>query len=321
MATDYTYAVARIRSKELSLLSGHDIDSLLSLPDYKSCLRALSDKGWSFPDNSDISQVLSIQTEQLWELMDELVRDDNSFDIFRIRNDYHNLKVAVKAVTRGVSPETMLLKHSVYSPQQIVSALESRDYSQLPDVLQEPAKQAMASLLQTGDGQLCDIIIDHAALEHISKLGEESDNNFIRQYAQLTVGSANIKTAVRSAKTSKSGDFLKMALCQCDCLNVDALALAAVKGIDEICECLSGTMFTAAVPYLKTSVAAFEKWSDNYLNSLMQEQKWDPFTIGPLAAYILGKEKEITAVRLVLSGKLNGLSESVIKERLRDMYV
>lgn len=321
MATDYTYAVARIRSKELSLLSGHDIDSLLSLPDYKSCLRALSDKGWSFPDNSDISQVLSIQTEQLWELMDELVRDDNSFDIFRIRNDYHNLKVAVKAVTRSISPETMLLKHSVYSPQQIVSALESRDYSKLPDVLQEPAKQAMASLLQTGDGQLCDIIIDRAALEHISKLGEESGNDFIRQYAQLTVGSANIKTAVRSAKTSKSGDFLKMALCQCDCLNVDALALAAVKGIDEICECLSGTMFTAAVPYLKTSVAAFEKWSDNYLNSLMQEQKWDPFTIGPLAAYILGKEKEITAVRLVLSGKLNGLSESVIKERLRDMYV
>lgn len=104
MATDYTYAVARIRSKELSLLSGHDIDSLLSLPDYKSCLRALSDKGWNFPDNSDISHVLSIQTEELWELMDELVKDDNSFDIFRIRNDYHNLKVAVKAVTRSVSP-------------------------------------------------------------------------------------------------------------------------------------------------------------------------------------------------------------------------
>lgn len=321
MAADYTYAVARIRSKELSLLSGHDIDSLLSLPDYKSCLRALSDKGWNFPDNSDISHVLSIQTEELWELMDELVKDDNSFDIFRIRNDYHNLKVAVKAVTRSVSPESMLLKHSVYSPQQIVGALENRDYSQLPDILQEPAKEAMASLLQTADGQLCDIIIDRAALEHIYRLGMESDNDFIRRYAQLTVGCADIKTAVRSAKTSKSGEFIKKALCHCDCLNVDALAAAAVKGIDEICDCLTGTMFTSAVPYLKISVSAFEKWADNYLNSLMQEQKWDPFTIGPIAAYILGKEKEITAVRLILSGKLNGLSDSVIKERLRDMYV
>ena len=179
----------------------------------------------------------------------------------------------------------------------------------------------MASLLQTADGQLCDIIIDRAALEHIYRLGMESDNDFIRRYAQLTVGCADIKTAVRSAKTSKSGEFIKKALCHCDCLNVDALAVAAVKGIDEICDCLTGTMFTSAVPYLKISVSAFEKWADNYLNSLMQEQKWDPFTIGPLAAYILGKEKEITAVRLILSGKLNGLSDSVIKERLRDMYV
>lgn len=321
MATDYTYAVARIRSKELSLLSGHDIDSLLSLPDYKSCLRALSDKGWDFPDNAGISEILSIQTEQLWELMDELVKDDNSFDIFRIRNDYHNLKVAVKAVTRGASTEGLLLEHSVYSPAQVVSALENRDYSQLPDELQEPAREAMGVLLQTADGQLCDIIIDKAALQRIYTLSQESDNEFIRSYGELTVGSANIKIAVRGAKTSKSAEFLKDALCPCTSVNVDALAAAAIKGLDEICECLSGTMFTGAIPFIQKSVSSFEKWADNYLNGLMQEQKWEPFTIGPLAAYILGKEKEITAVRLVLSGKQNGLDNQVIKERLRDMYV
>ena len=47
MATDYTYAVARIRSKELSLLSGHDIDSLLSLPDYNNIYSStVSDHSW-----------------------------------------------------------------------------------------------------------------------------------------------------------------------------------------------------------------------------------------------------------------------------------
>ena len=46
MAEDqYLYAVARIRTKELSLLSASFFEQLLSAPDYEACIRLLREKG------------------------------------------------------------------------------------------------------------------------------------------------------------------------------------------------------------------------------------------------------------------------------------
>lgn len=57
------------------------------------------------------------------------------------------------------------------------------------------------------------------------------------------------------------------------------------------------------------------------LTDKIKPQKWEPFSIGPLAAYIIARDNEIKAVRLILSAKLNALDSEAIKERLRDMYV
>ena len=68
-------------------------------------------------------------------------------------------------------------------------------------------------------------------------------------------------------------------------------------------------------------MSAFEKWCDDYLTEVMRSQKWEPFGIGPIVAYILARENEMKAVRLILSAKINNLSEETVKERLRSMYV
>ena len=46
-----------------------------------------------------------------------------------------------------------------------------------------------------------------------------------------------------------------------------------------------------------------------------------PYTIGPLAAYIIARENEISTVRIVLSGLINDLPEESVRERAREMYV
>ena len=43
---DYVYAVARIRSKELSLFSDAVMEQLLARPDYEACVSFLLEKGW-----------------------------------------------------------------------------------------------------------------------------------------------------------------------------------------------------------------------------------------------------------------------------------
>ena len=42
---------------------------------------------------------------------------------------------------------------------------------------------------------------------------------------------------------------------------------------------------------------------------------------GLTTAYLLARENEIKCVRMVLTGKLNGMPEGTIRERLREMYV
>ena len=91
--------------------------------------------------------------------------------------------------------------------------------------------------------------------------------------------------------------------------------------MEAIYQYLSLTVYSDAVSALKESPSAFERWSDNLIIKHISPQKYNPFTISPLAAYILARENEIKTVRILLSGKRNDISDDSIRERLREMYV
>lgn len=84
---------------------------------------------------------------------------------------------------------------------------------------------------------------------------------------------------------------------------------------------MSLTDYAGAVPALEQSPSAFERWCDNVIIESIRPQQFLAFGIGPLAAYILGRENEIKTVRIILSGKRNDLPEASIRERVREMYV
>lgn len=321
MQQDFTYAVARIRFRETKLLSDTDLNALLMSSDVDAVMRLLRDKGWG--DNTDCrpEELLSLEENKLWEFINETVDDISVLNFLLIPNDYHNLKVILKCITRDMEPDSMLIEDSVEDAQAIYKAIKSREYGDLPAYMQQVAQDAMTTLLQTSDGQLCDIIVDKACMEHVYRLGKESKSDIIRLYCELFVVSADIKIAIRCANTKKKLDFIRRALAECDTLDVERLAQAACEGKDEVIAYLGTTEYRSAVDAIETSMSAFEKWCDDYMTNAMKPQKWEPFGIGPVVAYIIARQNEIKAVRMILSAKLNNLSENTIKERLRDMYV
>ena len=321
MQQDFTYAVARIRFRETKLLSDTDLNALLLSSDADAVMRLLRDKGWG--DNTDCrpEELLALEENKLWEFINETVDDISVLNFLLIPNDYHNLKVILKCITRDLEPDSMLIEDSVEDAQAIYKAIKSREYGDLPEYLQEVAQDAMTTLLQTSDGQLCDIIVDKACMEHVYRLGKESKSDIIRLYCELFVAAADIKIAIRCANTKKKLDFIRRALAECDTLDVERLAQAACEGKDEVIAYLGTTEYRSAVEAIETSMSAFEKWCDDYMTNAMKPQKWEPFGIGPVVAYIIARQNEIKAVRMILSAKLNNLSENTIKERLRDMYV
>ena len=293
MSESYTYAVARIRANELALFNDQAIEQLLAAKSYEECIRLLQDKGWGGMEANPTAESLLAEEREK----------------------------TIKLVCTGSEDFGLFISHGTIDHRELLHAVQERDWGSLPDPMRGPAEEAYTALAQTRDGQLCDIILDRAALDAVYAAGKASRDELVRRYAELTVAAADIKTAVRCARTGKPMDFIRRALAECDSLSVSRLAKAAAEGLDSICDLLSTTDYADAVEVLRQSPSAFERWCDNLIIRYIRPQQFQSFGIGPLAAYILGRENEIKSVRIILSGKLNQLSDQSIRERVREMYV
>lgn len=321
MDNQYIYAVARIRTLELSLLDKSFLEQLISSKSYGDCLRLLREKGWGKSEKDNAEELLAGEREKTWDIVGEMVPDVSVFDTFLYANDFHNLKAAIKEAYRNQEIPGIYISRGTINPELLIQAVKEHDFQKLPEYMRECAEEAYQVQFHTGDSQLCDCIIDKAALENIYKKGKTSGNELLREYAELKVAAADINIALRGFKTGKRRVFYERALAECKSLDIQRLADAALESLDAVYEYLENTDYADAVASMKESGAAFDKWMDNRLIELMKPQKYNSFTLSPIAAYILARENEIKSVRIVLSGKLNDLPEESVRERLREMYV
>ena len=322
MSEQYTYAVARIRALEVSLFSDSTIDQLIACQNYDQALQFLEEKGWGDAESSgDAEKILTREEEKTWEVVKELSIGMEHFDVLSYPKLFHNLKAAVKEVCTGDKNRHIYYEDVRIPGEEMRKIVEDRDFGKLPDSMRIAGEKAYETLLHTGDGQLCDVIIDRAALDAIYQAGKASPDKIIQDYAESTVAVADIKIAVRSQKTAKSTDFMKRAMAECDSLSVSQLSKAALSGMDAICEYLRGTAYAEGADALAESPSAFERWCDNRIIQTISPENYHAFTIGPVIAYVIARQNEIKTVRIILSGKQNELPDDSIRERVREMYV
>ncbi len=322
MSEQYTYAVARIRALEVALFSNSAIDQLIACQDYGQALQFLEERGWGDTETSgDAEAILTREEEKIWEVVKELHIGMENFDVLSYPKLYHNLKAAIKEVCTEEENRHIFYEDVSVPGSAMLEIVREKDFGKLPQHMQAAAQEAFETLLHTRDGQLCDVIIDQAALQAIYRAGKAADAKIIRDYAESTVAVADIKIAVRSQKTAKNIDFMQRAMAQCESVNINQLSRAALSGLDAICEYLQGTAYSGGAEALRESPSAFERWCDNRIIQTISPEKYHAFTIGPVIAYVIARQNEIKTVRIILSGKLNELPDDSIRERVREMYV
>ena len=320
--TKYTYAVARIRALEVSLFTDAFIEQLLGCRSAEQALQMVIEKGWGdVSSDADMEAVLRREEEKTWEVIRDVAPDMSVFDVLMYPKLYHNLKAAVKKVCTGAGTEHIFYEDCPVSGSEMLKIIENRDYSRLPGKMGGTAEEAVETMLHTGDGQLCDICVDRAALEAMIEAGKRSGEPIIEDYADTTVAIADIRIAVRAQKTGKSAEFMKAAMAECAGLNKEQLIRAALSGADEIAQYLEGTSYAAGADALRESPSAFERWCDNQMTETLKPQKYETFSVGPLLGYLIARENEIKTVRIILTGKQNGFPDDAIRERIREMYV
>lgn len=318
---NYVYAVARVRSKENQLFTNQTFSELMGVKDAVNILKLLKEKGWGKDSDIDIEGILKTEREKLWEFIDEIVPDKSIFNVFNLSNDFHNLKASIKESTMDFPYEGIFMEEGNTDYNFIKECIRNKNYDDLPDHLKDVAREAHEVFLQTGDGQLCDIIVDKKNIECIVEAGKKATVQFLKTYAEISAVSFNIKIAIRSSLTGKDKEFMERAIAECDTLDKDSLITAALSGCDAICSYLLVTNYKDAVEEIKKSLTSFERWADNLMIQSMKSQLVESFGLGPICAYILARENEIKTVRIIYTSQLNGFPEEMIKERVREAYV
>ena len=149
---EYTFAVARIRALEASLLTDQVIDQLVNSPGEKQCLELLRERGWGDGGNDlDAEEMLKTEEKKTWEVIREAAPDLNVFDVFSYTKLYHNLKAAIKEVCTEVRNENITSMTTARFPVRkcFGSWRSKEEFSRLPGKMPEAAQDAYDTLLHT----------------------------------------------------------------------------------------------------------------------------------------------------------------------------
>lgn len=317
------FAVARTKALEVSLFSDQDIADLLSTKDFDSAIGFLLEKGWGNSESGqDMEKILKAETDKTWEEIHSMSMDMSLFAPLSYQRLYHNLNAAIKDVVTDSGLSDLIYYDDVEIPgNEMKRIIEDKDFYALPEHMRKVAQEALEVMLHTGDGQLCDSIVDRGALEAMERAAKDTNNNFLIDYAASIVSVADIRIALRAAKSGRTKEFLERAIAPTSSLNANRLKAAAVSGVDAVMEFLRSDGFAEAADAVEESNSAFERWCDNRIIATIKSQKYVSETPGPVIAYLLARENEIKTVRIILTCKLNFVPEEQIKERVRDMYV
>lgn len=308
--TSYASAVAAVRAMENSLLTHSDIEQLIASKSKAEYNSLISAKG---------SEQATL--EDVWDMLRAYAPNDRELEILLYKNDFHNLKAALKAVISGKEPQHYFIRPTNLDLDKLVVAIKSKEYEYLPEYIRKTAQEAYELLTRTLDGQLSDSVIDTAALEAMQRAAYRHGGEFMRQYAEMTALYADIKTAYRCALMKKPKSFIETAVCGISELDKDSLVKAALEGVDGLFAYLENTQYSDAAKLLRESPAKFEKLCDDEMIELAQTSRMTAFGTEPLAAYYLAKEAEIKNLRIISVCKESGTDRETITERMRKLYV
>ncbi|MBQ8582799.1 MAG: V-type ATPase subunit [Ruminococcus sp.] len=310
MGTEYASAVAAVRAMECSLLSPADIEQLIG-----------ADSAEEFNGLLDAKKSAQSSLTEVWEMLRSYAPDNEELKILLYRNDFHNLKAALKSVISGRNAEDYFVYPSNFEPKLASEAFAAKDYAELPEYMRKTASEAYELLTETMDGQLSDSFIDKAALTAMLTAADKCRSSFIKKYAELMAVCADIKIAYRCALMGKSRKFAESALCGTEKLEKDTLAEASVEGIETLLSYIEEQDLEEAAEALRESPAQFEKWCDDVLMELAETARSSPFGYEPLAAYYIAKEAEIKNIRIIKVCRESGSDKNTVMERMRRLYV
>ena len=325
--TDYLFISTRLRALESKMLTRERRERMLEARTNEDAAKVLTECGYEGLEPltaANLELSLKHSREEVFAELGELSPNVRLVDVFRMKYDSHTAKALVKCAATGQDPARMLIDAGRVSPEKFRDAFQKGELGELPQALQKAIPQAQETLAATGDPQRSDFQLDRAYYGELTAVAQDSGSAFLQEYVRLLIDAANLKSAVRTIRMHKNLEFLYDVLVEggdIDCSQISAAVTTGAK-LEPV---FTGPLQEAAALGDEISgggsQTAFEKACDDAVGKLLQQSRMVPFGDGVLISYAAARENDITAARIILSGRLSGVPTPSIRERLREAYV
>lgn len=315
---------AMIRAKEPKLLSRERAERMLEAASFEEAAKQLTDCGYvdmSAMNANEIDKALSKHRSAVLAELEPFAPDKGVVDVFRMKYDYHNAKAIIKAEAMGLDAEYLMSDCGRLAPEKLLLDYQEERFVELPSRLGAAMAEAKSTLARTANPQYADFVLDTAYFAEMLDAAKAADDSFLQEYIEVLIHSTNLKSAVRTLRMRKDTEFLRAVLIPGGRMDVNAIVAAGDK--DGIAAKFGTGIFKKAASLGADAVdggsmTAFELACDNAVSEFLSSAKIVGYGSETLIAYIAALEGEITAARMILTGRLSGIPSETIRERLRD---
>ena len=324
----FAQSIGRIRFLETKMLDAAKIEALLDSKNFTDCKNMLLETTYgSFINMPSYEDGLRLAIENLYKDMRAIVPVKEIIDVLSARYDVHNIKCIIKGIITGIDTDHLLIDAGTISKIEMKSKIKEKNYKKMPDILRDCIIEAFSIYDNSHDPQLIDITLDRAAYKYMLEIAGTSGFDFMTDITKRMIDILNIKSFVRIKSQNRDIDVLEKAFIDGGYLKLELFAGFMNYSMDKFAAKIIYTEYSkwyegGFKDYLTTNdIGYIEKYGDNYLLDYLKKAKFISFGPEPIVAYIIAIENEIKILRIILTGKKNDVSEDLIRERLRDIYV
>ncbi|HIQ39293.1 MAG TPA: V-type ATP synthase subunit C [Methanothermococcus okinawensis] len=337
----YAYVNARVRSMEARLLDDHKLNELIEAGSLVEVVGLLEDTDYgryistTSKDVYSIEKSLDMHLAHVYKTLAEISPDRSKkiLELFEKKYDVKNIKTILRAKYVGLDSEStfkMLIPLGTISENKLRELCEAKTVEEVVNGLEgtEYAKilsEKLSIYEESGNLISLELALDKYILEGLWKVvGIEGTNEDIfKEFIGRMIDVENLKVILRCKGEGISSDVILNYL-----LGVGyelppwkLKELAEAESMEGVVSSLEGTEYSNIISgcleeYEKTkSIYVFERTLDNYLVELGRKLSLrQPFGVGPIIGFITSKEMEIKKLKVIIKGKIEGLSARDIRE-------
>lgn len=327
---DYGQSVVTIRILEKRLLTRNRLERMIEAQTPEEVLKLLGETEYSqdmadIHGSHDYEIILKRETERVFSIVRNMIKNTGIVDVLSLKYDYHNLKVLLKSKITGKDFSSLLMQAGTIDASKFKVKFETQS-NDLPQEIIEAIDEVQKDFEENHNPQRIDIIVDKHYFRNLSRLAKEIDVKVITDYVEGLIDFQNMITLFRVQKQKRDARFLETVIFEGGTISKNKIVASINDNTDTILnkfkkEKLGTYLVKGLEAFSETKrLSELEKISDNYLMELNKESKYVVFGPEPLFTYLVAKEREINAVRMIMVSKINNISSDKIRERLRETY-